>query len=561
MDDPNITMEEYIILKEGKAQRHGQAFNWKTATFEKVKYYEDEDDFFTDFETEFLAIVFDNTLTSDTALSCGPMGNPLNENEIDFRISLEESDDEDYTVIFVENLFSYKIISANDLKTDSENDKNNMPSSPKPTVDYLDDLDCFNDFKNEFPAIVYNDGLMSKPDLEIEPPDGAHTEVLRRPSVFFYEYAVSTLKTECLKFYNLCVILVDFTDMTPLPPRDQRHLWLRYQVEGFTKEIVHDFKQRLETLFDRQVNRVHVLDFEGLTPEMRQDLAVRLRMVDIGEFLSTFWMSDTEMGLDVADTLCFQLGEAGFGAYWGGSDRVILDKEDLRDYWTEISFGRDFLGPAPSYFLIRDHVRRLCHRMIAYSISVFGYADRSKSRARLSGGYFIGRLDTHFGLVSEKGLRGLQVITYELPLIDLHELERLNICLRFGDTWVWVAPGPERQQAAAVGAYVADKAGPTVNEGAQDIPAPVQAPQPPPPAPQPQTMSQRIDRIEKEMRELRQSVVGLRGVLMEANGRTYQPFDSTLLGSSGLPYQRHVRPRIGDASTSAALHIDDQPDP
>nr|GEZ01546.1 hypothetical protein [Tanacetum cinerariifolium] len=44
-----------------------------------------------------------------------------------------------------------------------------MPSSPKPTIDYLDDLDCFNDFKNEFPPIVYNDGL-SKSDLEIEPP-------------------------------------------------------------------------------------------------------------------------------------------------------------------------------------------------------------------------------------------------------------------------------------------------------------------------------------------------------------------------------------------------------
>ncbi|GJS09478.1 hypothetical protein Tco_0366274 [Tanacetum coccineum] len=95
-------------------------------------------------------------------------------------------------------------------------------------------------------------------------------------------------------------------------------------------------------------------------------------------------------------------------------------------------------------------------------------------------------------------------------------------------------------------------------------------------------MSQRIERIKEEMRELRQSVVGLRGVvessiteqtrvstwmiscmtqLMDASGRTYQAFDSTLVGSSRLPYQRRTRRRTDDANTSAAPHTDDQPDP
>ncbi|GKB88289.1 hypothetical protein Tco_0960561 [Tanacetum coccineum] len=167
MDNPNITMEEYIILEEEKAQRQGRTFNWQSPTFRKVENYEDEDDCFINFEPEFSAIVFDNTLTSDTTLPCEPTVSPPNENKIDFRISLDESDDEDYTVIFDKKSFSYKIIFINDLKTDSEN--NNMPSSPKPTVDYLDDLDFFNDFKNEFSAIVYNDGLTSKPDLKIKP--------------------------------------------------------------------------------------------------------------------------------------------------------------------------------------------------------------------------------------------------------------------------------------------------------------------------------------------------------------------------------------------------------
>ncbi|GJU50370.1 hypothetical protein Tco_1219925 [Tanacetum coccineum] len=137
--------------------------------------------------------------------------------------------------------------------------------------------------------------------------------------------------------------------------------------------------------------------FEGTDTEMNRTYhevedVISARTTGICE------MSDTIMDLDTADTLCFQLRgvrrrmtlrqfilalglhtelemvEAGFGAYWAGSDRLIPDKGDLRDYWMEISSDRDFLGPAPSYVLIRDPVRRLCHRMIAYSISGRGHA-------------------------------------------------------------------------------------------------------------------------------------------------------------------------------------------
>ncbi|GJT92156.1 hypothetical protein Tco_1081001 [Tanacetum coccineum] len=64
------------------------------------------------------------------------MVSPLNDNQIEFRISYE---DQDYTVIYDKSSFSYKIIYVNDLKTDSENDNNkvNMPSlsSSEPTVE------------------------------------------------------------------------------------------------------------------------------------------------------------------------------------------------------------------------------------------------------------------------------------------------------------------------------------------------------------------------------------------------------------------------------------------
>ncbi|GJY20938.1 hypothetical protein Tco_0393504 [Tanacetum coccineum] len=97
MDNPNITMEEYIRLQEEKALSRGETFNWQTTTYGKMKYCEDEDDCFTNFKSEFPAIVLDNTITLREALSWEPTVSPLNDDEIDFRISFDESDDEDYT--------------------------------------------------------------------------------------------------------------------------------------------------------------------------------------------------------------------------------------------------------------------------------------------------------------------------------------------------------------------------------------------------------------------------------------------------------------------------------
>ncbi|GJV36275.1 hypothetical protein Tco_1408752 [Tanacetum coccineum] len=150
MDDLNITMKEYIRLEEEKARNCGKVFNWETAKY---------------------AIAFNDKISSEKTLPCEPTVSSLND-EIDFKISFDDSDDEDYTVIFDKNSFSYKIISTNDLKTDSENDnkKVNMPSlpPPEPTVSYFDDLDFFNDFENEFSAIVYNDAPTSKSDILTE---------------------------------------------------------------------------------------------------------------------------------------------------------------------------------------------------------------------------------------------------------------------------------------------------------------------------------------------------------------------------------------------------------
>ncbi|GKD84981.1 hypothetical protein Tco_1356135 [Tanacetum coccineum] len=83
-------------------------------------------------------------------------------------------------------------------------------------------------------------------------------------------------------------------DMTPLPSRDQRHPWLRYQVEEYGEDIVHNYKQRPETIWGRSVNWVQVLDFASLTEGIRQTLGDRLSMVYIGDegqdlFTSHVW--------------------------------------------------------------------------------------------------------------------------------------------------------------------------------------------------------------------------------------------------------------------------------
>ncbi|GKB41950.1 hypothetical protein Tco_0886892, partial [Tanacetum coccineum] len=129
MDNPNITIEEYIRLEEEKAHKHGKVFNWETTKYGKIWYDEDVHDL-RSVESEFPPIAFNDE----------------------------------------KNSFSYIKFSTKDLRKDSEhnNEKVNLPS-PEPTVSYLDDLDFFKEFKNEFPAIVYNDAQTSKSDLLTKP--------------------------------------------------------------------------------------------------------------------------------------------------------------------------------------------------------------------------------------------------------------------------------------------------------------------------------------------------------------------------------------------------------
>ncbi|GKC01416.1 hypothetical protein Tco_0987552, partial [Tanacetum coccineum] len=217
MDDPNMTMEEYIKLEKKKL------------------------------------------IDVDTLPCKSQVSTPIND-EFKFRISFDESEDEDYAIICDKNPFSNKMIYVNNLKTDSENDneKAGIPSfpPPKPTTSYVDDLDFFKDFENEFPAIAYNDAQTSKSDYLTE-------QTLSPQHNNEYDLKDETSVFESIRY------------MAPLPPREQRHPFLRYQGLEYTNADIADFKERLERIYSLEIHRVQIVDFQGIPELMRDGLFAR----------------------------------------------------------------------------------------------------------------------------------------------------------------------------------------------------------------------------------------------------------------------------------------------
>ncbi|GJV00529.1 hypothetical protein Tco_1329799 [Tanacetum coccineum] len=122
MDDPNIMMEKYIQLMADKARGRDKKFNWETDTYGKV--YCDDLDSFTDFETDFPAIVYNDASTSNQNVSSEPTVSIYNaiKADIDFHISFSDSEDEYFTFIYNKDSSTYKLIPINDLKPEPVNE-------------------------------------------------------------------------------------------------------------------------------------------------------------------------------------------------------------------------------------------------------------------------------------------------------------------------------------------------------------------------------------------------------------------------------------------------------
>nr|GEU85872.1 hypothetical protein [Tanacetum cinerariifolium] len=270
-----------------KARKHGKVFNWETTKYGKIWYDEDVLDL-RSIKTKFPAIVFNDNLTSNETPSCEPTVSFLN-GEIEFSISFDESDDEDHTVVFDKNLFSYKIISTNDLKADSENDneKVNNPlfPSPKPTnlyvpygipLDpkrYYKDGDCARMFRRPrhvFFTLLNLGKMVSKNGYVVLdmafPPRDQRQQYLKFEGLQYTEGDIADFETRLARIYrreddweverywnaNL--------DMA-FPPRDQRQQYLKFEGLQYTEGDIADFETRLARIYRREVHRVQNKDW------------------------------------------------------------------------------------------------------------------------------------------------------------------------------------------------------------------------------------------------------------------------------------------------------------
>ncbi|GJV47751.1 putative reverse transcriptase domain-containing protein [Tanacetum coccineum] len=243
------------------------------------------------------------------------------------------------------------------------------------------------------------------------------------------------------------------------------------------------FESRLGRIYSREIHRVQVVDFEGIPELLRDDLFARMAME--------------------------HRDEAG-GARRRLSWRQFILALGLHtgEEMESLGFAR-FLGPPPSYTLIKDLILRLCHRMMAHSIT-----GRCQAPEKVT-------------VTDLLYLRGLDVGSVNIPYLLAQYLRRFSTGRKSGAhisnrqfldvTWAWVAMGPERQPDAAAGAPGVAQDTSIIDEGGQAIPVPVLAPQQPPlPPPVPaRTMPQRMSRLEEDVHEIR-------GALIEQRkGRSY----------------------------------------
>ncbi|GKA19422.1 hypothetical protein Tco_0699337 [Tanacetum coccineum] len=148
---------------------------------------------------------------------------------------------------------------------------------------------------------------------------------------------------------NLCIDFIKFAYMA-LPPRDQRHQYLRFGGLGYTDADITNFEEILGRIYGREIHRVQFFDFEGLTDLIAEGLSGRMlmehrdaqgqsvftsrawrRLFDIRsplvheliqEFFSTFRFGEAMLDLDTAGALQFLLGGVRRRMSWR---KFILD--------------------------------------------------------------------------------------------------------------------------------------------------------------------------------------------------------------------------------------------
>nr|GEY38830.1 hypothetical protein [Tanacetum cinerariifolium] len=207
--------------------------------------------------------------------------------------------------------------------------------------------------------------------------------------------------------HKQCLEIIPDDGDVALPPRDQRNPYLMFEGLQYTDTDIVDFEKRLCKIYKREVHRVQVFNFGGLTDLTDKGLSGRMMMEHRdaqghGVFVSRAWRWLFQIQGPLFHVLilkCFSTFR--FGEIESG--RQILDKGDLSTYWREISSEGDFL--------------------------------RSEALKKVT-------------MTDLFCLRGMAVGSVNIPYL----LARFQICEELDDTWAWVASRPVRHPDVTAGA-------------------------------------------------------------------------------------------------------------
>ncbi|GJT16662.1 hypothetical protein Tco_0875368 [Tanacetum coccineum] len=202
MDDPNMTMEEYIKLEEEKAY-----------------------------------------------LLTEPTLNPhhINEFNLNNETSRSEYDEEEQNILYSNDLFPSNIIRPDDLKSEKDNDDN--------------DIDIMQSFKVKIVIWKYFiNRMLFYLIMNLCAPFGIPFD----PKWYYKD--------------GDCAITLRRPRYMALLPREQRHHFLRYEGLEYSDADIADFEARLARIYKREVHRVHVFDFRGFPDLMAKGLSARMLM-------------------------------------------------------------------------------------------------------------------------------------------------------------------------------------------------------------------------------------------------------------------------------------------
>ncbi|GJW78987.1 hypothetical protein Tco_0140669 [Tanacetum coccineum] len=210
-----------------------------------------------------------------------------------------------------------------------------------------------------------------------------------------------------------------------LPPRDQRHPYLRFEGLEYTDIDIADFEEMLVKIYGKEIHQ-GCLGTEFTCRAWRRLFEVQGPLFQLGGVRLRYGPGG-ECFFMVSGPLHLLTGGDGVG----------------------ISFARGIISLAHPILTLA--IRRLAclgvPRLIAMSALV-GEDLQTPEKGVVTNLFYLGGMDVAEAL----GAYWTRDSPSHTLVINMAELVRLQICEELDDTWSWVAPKPERQPDAAASA-------------------------------------------------------------------------------------------------------------